>query len=54
MYYARTNKPGSQDSLALVLSLLWQVGGIKLSRYKDADVIIRNHINFVLSLRKYV
>ena len=25
MYYARTNKPGTQDSLALVLSLLWQV-----------------------------
>ena len=26
MFYARTNKPGTQDSLALVLSLLWQVG----------------------------
>ncbi|XP_015761100.1 PREDICTED: protein unc-80 homolog [Acropora digitifera] len=42
MYYARTNKPGSQDSLALVLSLLWQaVPSVRGFLFKDLKQSLR-------------
>ena len=44
MYYARTNKPGTQDSLALVLSLLWQV--------MSSLMCLRSHNKLRLHLKK--
>ncbi|PFX29002.1 protein unc-80 homolog isoform X2 [Stylophora pistillata] len=42
MYYARTSKPGSQDSLALVLSLLWQaVPSMRGFMFKDLKQCLR-------------
>jgi len=42
MYYARTNKPGNQDSLALVLSLLWQaVPSVRGFLFKDLKQCLR-------------
>jgi len=42
MYYARTNKPGSQDSLSLVLSLLWQaVPSVRGFLLKDLKQCLR-------------
>ena len=43
MFYARTNKPGSEDSLTLVLSLLWQVRcDLSCASYLDLIKIVLN------------